>query len=80
MEALSSSNRTKRIVEARNIAMYLCRSLLNLTFSRIAELFARNTHNSAMSGIKKAQKLISDDTSFESKVEAIKRIVAKSTL
>ena len=45
---LKSSTRTKTVVVPRQIAMYLCRQLTNLSLTEIAEAFSREVHTTVL--------------------------------
>lgn len=45
---LKSSTRTKAVVVPRQIAMYLCRQLTNLSLTEIAEAFSREVHTTVL--------------------------------
>ena len=45
---LKSSTRTKAVVVPRQIAMYLCRQLTNLSLMEIAEAFSREVHTTVL--------------------------------
>ena len=45
---LKSSTRTKTVVVPRQIAMYLCRQLTNLSLMEIAEAFSREVHTTVL--------------------------------
>lgn len=52
---LVSRNRCKDIAYPRHIAMYLCRKLMNLSFSRIAKDFTRKDHTTVLSAVNKIE-------------------------
>ena len=57
----------------RQIAMYLCHSMLGLPYKRISVLFDRNDHTTAINACKKIGDMISDDPTFASVIEDIKK-------
>lgn len=53
IEDLCSANRSRTIVNARHIAMYLCRELTDLSLPKIGREFGRRDHTTVMSADKK---------------------------
>ena len=68
-----SKTRVKKIAIPRQIAMYLCHRMLSLPYKRIAFLFGRNDHTTAMSACDKIDKMIADDPHFASVIEDLKK-------
>ncbi len=68
IEDLTSAKRTKAVVLPRQIAMYLCREMTQLSFIDIAEAFQRQNHTTIMYAHAQVEKLIEDD-------EATKEII-----
>lgn len=71
MESLMSQRRDKEVVLPRQIAMYFCHTMLSLPYKRIATLFDRDDHTTAISACKKIEKMIEDDRGFADTVESI---------
>ena len=67
-----SQRRDKEVVLPRQIAMYFCHELLSLAYKRIATLFDRDDHTTAISACKKISQMIEDDPSFADTIESIK--------
>ena len=55
-----SSTRKKEVVQARNIAIYLCRELTNLSFPAIGQHFNKD-HTSILYSFNKIAKLNEDE-------------------
>lgn len=55
IDQLTSSNRSRKVVEARQIAMYLCRELTDLSLPKIGEVFGGRDHSTVMHANKKIQ-------------------------
>ena len=72
VQSLVSQRRDKEVVLPRQVAMYLCHSLLSLPYKRIAYLFDRNDHTTAISACTKIEKLMDDDASFREEIDNIK--------
>ena len=58
---LSSDSREKHILTPRQIAMYLMKTELSLSYPQIARAFNRKDHTTAMNSIQKITKLIATD-------------------
>ncbi len=62
---LQSSYRNQKLVFARQIGMYLCRELTNLSYSQIGTVFGGKDHSTVMYAIKKVKKLKNESTHVE---------------
>lgn len=60
IEALCSADRTRPMVEARQIAMYLCRELTGLSLPKIGEAFGGRDHTTVMHANKKITGLMTE--------------------
>ena len=60
-QQITSANRTKNISNARQIAMYLCRKLLDSTYEDIGREFGGRDHSTVMSSIASVEKKIKTD-------------------
>ena len=72
IESLLSQRRDREVVMPRQIAMYFCHTLLSLPYKRIAMLFERNDHTTAISACEKISKMIEEDPSFADTIESIR--------
>jgi chromosomal replication initiator protein len=72
IESLLSQRRDKEVVMPRQIAMYFCHTLLSLPYKRIAMLFERNDHTTAISACNKISQMITDDSAFADTIESIR--------
>jgi chromosomal replication initiator protein len=72
IESLLSQRRDREVVMPRQIAMYFCHTLLSLPYKRIAMLFERNDHTTAISACEKISKMIEEDPTFADTIESIK--------
>ncbi len=59
IEQMGSSERSHNVVEARQIAMYLCRELTDLSLPKIGQAFGRD-HTTVMHANKKISKLMKE--------------------
>lgn len=60
-QQITSANRTRNISQARQIAMYLCRKLLDATYDDIGKEFGGRDHSTVMSSIDAVEKKIKTD-------------------
>ena len=72
VDSLLSQRRDKEVVLPRQIAMYFCHTLLSLPYMRIAVLFDRNDHTTAISACKKIAQMISEDPAFAETIDSIR--------
>jgi len=68
MEDLCGSNRNRALVNARQIAMYLCRELTNLSLPKIGQLFGNRDHTTVMYANKKISELMKERRSIYNQV------------
>ncbi len=66
---IESKSRTKQISNARHIAVYLCRTHLEVPFVKIGLSFGNRDHSTIMSSYEKAKKLLKSDPLFKTAVE-----------
>ena len=69
---IESKSRTKNIANARHIAVYLCRTLLNMPFVKIGFEFGNRDHSTIMSSYDKMIKLLKEKETFQTAVFQIK--------
>ncbi len=63
-QQIVSKNRTKNIANARNIAMYLCRKLLDAPYKDIGNEFGKRDHTTVMSSCDRVEQLIKTDSRY----------------
>lgn len=73
LDSLNSQRRDREIVMPRQVAMYLCHTLLGLPYLRISYLFERNDHTTAINACRKVSDLLASDERFASSLEDIKK-------
>lgn len=73
LESLLSERRDREIVMPRQVAMYLCHNMLGIPYKRVSTLFERNDHTTAINACKRVEEMISQDSSFASVIEDIKK-------
>ena len=69
--ALAGSGRSRQIVEARNLAMYLARRLTRSSFDTIGTAFGRRDHTTAMRGVRAVEARMTTDAAFAADVERL---------
>ncbi|MBQ1477120.1 MAG: chromosomal replication initiator protein DnaA, partial [Erysipelotrichaceae bacterium] len=73
-QQIISKNRTKNIANARNIAMYLCRKLLDAPYKEIGNEFGKKDHTTVISSCRRVEQLIKTDPRY---LKAINEIEAR---
>jgi chromosomal replication initiator protein len=71
---LRSRRRSKNVAVPRQLAMYLCRQLLNASFPQIGELFSRD-HSTVIHAVSVTERRMKEDAAFSTTVERIKRVI-----
>ena len=72
-DSMDSARRDREVVMPRQVAMYLCHTMLSLPYKKISYLFGRNDHTTAMSACDKIEKMLQTDASFRQELDAIKK-------
>ena len=70
---MMSDKRERRIVRARQTAMYLCRELTHSSYPALGRLFGGKDHSTVMHGIKKIEQLQSDDLDMKKMLSTLKK-------
>ncbi len=71
---LVGPKRTRNIVYPRQIAIYLCRQILDLPFNYIAKKFNRD-HSTAMHSVNTVEELIRESPEVSEEIETLKQII-----
>ncbi len=74
-QQLVSKTRTSNISNARHIAMYLCRKLLDISYVKIGEEFGKRDHSTIMSACDKVEKKIMKETLYKQALDELERRV-----
>ena len=69
---IKSKSKTKKIVEARRICIYLAKSLTPNSMPALAVNFGLKDHSAVSHNIKKINELMNNDSIFKAKIEEIK--------
>ncbi|MBR2675439.1 MAG: chromosomal replication initiator protein DnaA [Solobacterium sp.] len=75
-QQITGKTRTKNISSARHISIYLCRKLLDLSYTKIGDEFGRRDHTTIISACSKVEKQIRTDSSMASAVNEIEKLLA----
>lgn len=70
-QQVTSKTRTRNISNARQISIYLCRKLLNISYIKIGEEFGGRDHSTIMSACTKVEKKIQKEPAFANAVKDI---------
>ena len=76
-QQIISSNRTKNIANARHIAIYLCRKLLDVPFKEIGNEFGGRDHTTIMASCEKVEKLIQTEPLYLKAINEIEERIQK---
>lgn len=70
-QQLISKNRTKNMVIARHIAMYLCRKILDAPYKEIGNEFGKRDHSTVMNACFNVEKNLKINTAYQEAVSSI---------
>ena len=68
----NSTERTREIAQARQIAMYLCRELTELTLPKIGEIFGKRDHTTVMRACEKISNEMLKDEDLRNTISDLK--------
>ena len=69
---LESSTRSSRVAFPRQIAMYLCRNMTDISFEKIGSLFGKRHYSTVMHACEKIEKDMYKDASLQKIIETLK--------
>lgn len=72
---LSGNKRSNDIAFPRQIAMYLCREIANMSYPQIGDDFGGRDHSTVMHGCKKIEKEVKEKTNTKLIVDSVKNII-----
>ncbi len=78
-EELLSSSRTRPLVTARQIAMYVCRELTDLSFPQIAKAFGKSDHTTVIHAVNKIEKQMAERRQVYEQVNELTQLVKSGT-
>jgi chromosomal replication initiator protein len=70
---LKSKSNARPIAYPRQVAMYICKSLTDLSYPEIGKLFNNKHHSTVIYSVEKIDKLRQDDQSVDSTIEMLKK-------
>ena len=76
---IRSKGRSKNLVYARRIAIYICRDLTQNTMPQLAQYFGMKDHTAISHTIKKINSLIETDEDFKTKIDELTNKITSST-
>jgi len=76
---IRSKGRSKNLVYARRISIYLCRELTQNTMPQLAQYFGMKDHTAISHTLKKINSLMNDDEDFKIKIEELTNKITSSS-
>lgn len=76
-QQLVGSSRVASLTTPRFIAIYLCRTMLNMTFEEIGFEFGNRDHSTVMNACIKIEKYINEDQSYKLVINKIQQLLTK---
>lgn len=76
-EQLVGNSKVSTIVTPRFIAIYLCRSMLNLTFEDIGKEFGNRDHSTIMNACLKIERLNKEDKAYNLTINKLQQLLTK---
>ena len=70
---LKGNKRHAHIAQARQVAMYLCRSLLSVSFPALGRVFGGKDHSTVLYSVKKIEQLKEDDADLKQVLRELKK-------
>lgn len=74
---LKGSKRSNDVAYPRQIAMYLCREIAQMSFPKIGEDFGKRDHTTVMHGYNKIEKELKENSNTKLIVESVKKIITE---
>ncbi len=72
VEELRSKSRRRQLADARAVAMYLERSLLELSYTEIGKRFGGRDHSTVIHSIQKVERQLGDDSEFRRRLDGLR--------
>ncbi len=73
VDQIMSKSRSSDVAKPRQVAMYLCKNMTDLSLESIGQLLGGRDHATVMHGVKKVTDEISSDSSFKQTVETVRK-------
>ncbi|MFN3870943.1 MAG: chromosomal replication initiator protein DnaA [Aquificaceae bacterium] len=77
VEDLRKDTKERRISTAKQIAIYFCKTILNMSYSEIAKLFGKKDHTFALYAIKRVEEKRRGDKKFEYMLQVLGKNVRR---
>ncbi len=75
---VAGKKRNAELVEPRQIVMYLCRELTDVSYKEIGNLLGKKDHTTVMHGVDNIKNRMTENEDLERKVKAIKKKITES--
>ena len=72
-EDITSKKRNAEFVQPRQVVMYLCRELCDMSLANIGKLLGKKDHTTVIHGINKINEEMVDNPEFKNRIETIKK-------
>jgi chromosomal replication initiator protein len=76
-DSLRAKTRISRVVRARQVAMFVCRELTDLSLVMIGSQFGGRDHSTVLHSIRKVETLMAGDPAFETRVRDITKKITE---
>jgi len=76
---ITSKGRSKNLVYARRVSIYLCRELTQNTMPQLAQYFGMKDHTAISHTLKKINELLNNDEDFKIKIEELTNKITSSS-
>ena len=70
---ITSKKRNSEFVVPRQVVMYLCRHMLDISYSQVGKILGKKDHTTIMYGIKKIEEDLATNEDLKTKIEIIKK-------
>ncbi len=74
-EALVSKRRSRDLLEPRQVAMYLCRELLDMTLDAVGSAFGGRDHSTVVNALERLEAAMRRDPALAARVDGVRRAV-----
>lgn len=78
IEDIKSTKRRREIARARQVSMYFLRSVMNMPFASIGEIFGGKDHATVIHSVGKVENSIREDKNFNLELEEMKQRILKA--
>ena len=74
-----TKKRNSEFVQPRQVVMYLCREMTDVSLNNIAKLLGKKDHTTIIHGINKVEAEMSTNEEFRNKMDIIKKIISPAS-